>query len=101
MIVDCDEGMIVALLRNWRSNRLQPQGVRLASLRPQLIERQKGVCPLCPTEEPPRLLNDNGDDTHIDHDVTVQEFAGKVLRGELTFDDAYRQLWAVACCRFG
>ena len=38
------------------------------------------------------MVND-GKVTHIDHIVTVKEFPLKVLQGELTFDDAYRQLW--------
>lgn len=91
MLIDCDKNMIVHLLRNWHPNRLQQQGVRLAALRPRLITLQKGVCPLCP-ERPEPLVND-GKVTHIDHIVTVKEFTVKVLQGELTFDDAYRQLW--------
>jgi len=38
------------------------------------------------------LVND-GEVTQIDHIVTVKAFADKVLQGELTFDEAYRQLW--------
>ena len=30
---------------------------------------------------------------HIDHIITVRELADKVLQGELTYDDAYLQLW--------
>lgn len=88
MMIDCDKNMIVHLLRNWRPNRLRPQGFRLASERPRLIAMQNGICPLCPTP----LVND-GKVSHIDHVVTVKAFAHKVLQGELTFDEAYRQLW--------
>ena len=88
---DCDKNMIVHLLRNWRPNRLRPQGFRLAHLRPRLIARQNGVCPLCPPGRP--LLTNNGADTHIDHAKTVKVFADEVLRGELTFDEAYCRLW--------
>ena len=88
MIIDCDKNMIVHLLRNWHPNRLRPQGFRLANERPRLITMQSGVCPLCPKS----LVND-GKVTHIDHVVTVKAFADKVLQGELTFDEAYRQLW--------
>jgi len=92
--INCDEAMVVALLRNWRANRLQEKQIRLATLRPRLIKKQDGKCPLCPTDEQhPRLLKDSGKDTHIDHIKTVKEFAGEVLRGELTFDEAYRQMW--------
>jgi hypothetical protein len=49
---------------------------------------QNGICPLCP-----KSLVDNGKVTHIDHVVTVKAFANKSLQGELTFDEAYRQLW--------
>jgi 5-methylcytosine-specific restriction endonuclease McrA len=94
MMIDCDKGMILALLRNWHPNRLQPKGVRLATLRPQLIERQKGVCagPLCNKDS--KQLSDDGKATHVDHVVTVKELLDKVLQGELVFEDAYRQLWA-------
>lgn len=91
MMIDCDKNMIVHLLRNWRPNRLLPQGVRLATLRPRLIAKQEGVCPLC--REPSKLLANDGKDTHIDHDATVNELADRVLQGQLTFDEAYRQLW--------
>lgn len=87
MMIDCDRNMIVHLLRNWRPHRLRPQGFRLAQLRPQLIGL-KGTCPIC--SEP--LAND-GKVTHIDHIVTVKAFAERVVKGELTFDEAYRQLW--------
>lgn len=49
---------------------------------------QNGICPLCPKP----LVND-GNVAHIDHLVTVKAFSDKVLQGELTFDEAYRQLW--------
>jgi 5-methylcytosine-specific restriction endonuclease McrA len=88
VLIDCDKNMIVHLLRNWHPNRLRLQGVRLATERPRLITLQNGICPLCPLP----LVND-GKVTHIDHIVTVKEFAVKVLQRELTFDDAYRQLW--------
>src|SRR5215217_3560908 len=89
MMIDCDRNMIVHLLRNWRPHRLQPQGFRLAHIRPRLIERQQqGICPLCPDE-----LKNDGKVTHVDHIVTVRAFAEKVSNGELTFDEAYRQLW--------
>ena len=88
MMIDCDGNMIVHLLRNWRPNRLRPQGFRLANERPRLITMQNGICPLCP-----RSLVNDGKVTHIDHVVSVKAFADKVLQGELTFDEAYRQLW--------
>src|SRR5258708_27290558 len=88
MMIECDKNMIVALLRNWRPNRLRPQGFRLSRDRPRLIAMQEGICPLCPEG-----LTDDGKSTHIDHIVTVKVFADKVFHGELTFDDAYRQLW--------
>ena len=89
MMIDCDKGMILALLRNWHPNRLQPQGVRLASLRPQLIERQNGLCKLCDVP-----LSNDGKATHIDHVESVKELLDEILRGKLAFDDAYRRLWA-------
>lgn len=92
MMIDCDEKMICHLLRNWRPHRLQPNGIRLARERPRLIKNQNGVCPLCPEPREP-LLND-GKATHIDHKVTVKEFAKRVVQGELPFDEAFRQLWA-------
>jgi hypothetical protein len=94
MMIDCDENMIVHLLRNWRRNRLRPQGFRLAIERPRLMAKQKGVCAYGPFCRAPRkpLIND-GKVTHIDHVVAVKAFAEKVLEGETTFDDAYRQLW--------
>ena len=52
------------------------------------MAKQDGMCPLCP--EP--LVNE-GTVTHIDHVVTVKTLAEQVLQGELTFDEAYRQLW--------
>ena len=93
MMIDCDKGMILALLRNWHPNRLKPKGFRLASLRPRLIEQQKGICvgALCYEHTKP-LIND-GKATHIDHIVTVREFLEKVLRGDMPFDDAYLELW--------
>lgn len=91
MLIDCDENMIVHLLRNWHPNRLRPQGFRLAYERPRLITTQNNACPLCCGSLGP--LTNNGKATHIDHIVTVKVFADKVLRGELTFDDAYHQLW--------
>jgi hypothetical protein len=87
MLIECDKNMIVHLLRNWRPNRLAPRGFRLAHMRPRLIG--SSPCPLC--SEP--LAND-GKVTHVDHIVTVKAFAEKVLQGELTFDEAYCQLWA-------
>ncbi|PYX12815.1 MAG: hypothetical protein DMG85_01280 [Acidobacteria bacterium] len=92
MMVDCDENMIVHLLRNFHPNRLRPQGVRLEKERPRLMKIQNGVCPLCPEESRGSLVND-GKVTHIDHKVTVKAFAKKILQGDLTFDEAYRQLW--------
>jgi hypothetical protein len=88
IMVECDKNMIVCLLRNWRPNRLLPKGYRLSRDRPMLIANQNGKCPLC--AEP---LTNDGKATHIDHEITVKVFADKVLNGELTFDDAYRQLW--------
>ena len=52
------------------------------------MRRQDGVCLLCS-----KPLANDGKCTHIDHHKTVEEFVGKVFRGELTFDDAYLQLW--------
>lgn len=89
VMIACDRNMVVHLLRNWRPHRLRPQGFRLANLRPRLIELQKGVCPFCP--EP---LDNDGEATHIDHAMTVKELTDKVIEGELTFDEAYRQLWS-------
>ncbi len=91
MMIECDRNMIVHLLRNWRPNRLRPQGFRLAKERPRLITKQKRVCPLCKKKKKP-LVND-GKVTHIDHVVTVKALAEKVLQRELTFDEAYRQMW--------
>jgi 5-methylcytosine-specific restriction endonuclease McrA len=91
MMIDCDKNMIVHLLRNWRPNRLRPQGFRLANERPRLIKIKKGVCFHCKNKKK-SLVND-GKLTHIDHVVTVKAFADKVLQGELTFDKAYRRLW--------
>src|ERR1700722_16365382 len=88
MMIDCDKSIVAHLLRNWHPNRLRPQNAPLAKARPRLIALQNGVCPLCP--EP---LVDDGKATHFDHVVTVKEFTGKVFRGELTFDEAYCQLW--------
>jgi hypothetical protein len=88
MMIDCDANMIVHLLRNWRPNRLRPQGVRLSRERPRLIAMQDGICPLCSGA----LAND-GKATHVDHIVTVKALAEQVLRGELTFDEAFAQLW--------
>jgi hypothetical protein len=48
MMIDCDKNMVVHLLRNWRPNRLRPQGFRLANEQPRLITIQNGICPLCP-----------------------------------------------------
>jgi hypothetical protein len=93
MMIDCDKNMIVHLLRNWRPNRLRPQGVRLATLRPRLITMQNGICPLHSESCPKSPLVNDGKVTQIDHVVTVKAFADKVLQGELTFDEAYRQLW--------
>ena len=87
-MIDCDKNMIVHLLRNWHPNRLRPQGVRLANERPRFITMQNGICPLCP-----KPLANDGKVTHIDHVKTVREFADRVLQGELSFDEAYRQLW--------
>lgn len=94
MMVDCDEGMIVQLLRNWRPNRLRPQGFRLARERPRLIAMQNDLCPLCS-----KRLTDGGEATHIDHRETVKVFADKIISGELTFDDAYSRLWDVSNLR--
>ena len=88
MMIDCDKNMIVHLLRNWHPNRLRPQGFRLASERPRLMTIQNGLCPLCS-----KLLVNDGKVTHIDHATTVKALAAKVFQGELTFDEAYRQLW--------
>ena len=89
MMIDCDKSMITHLLRNWHPNRLRPGNVPLAKARPRLIKMQNGICPVC--RKPP--LIDDGKATHFDHVVTVKEFADKVFRGDLTFDEAYCQLW--------
>lgn len=86
--IECDKNMVVHLLRNWRPHRLQAKGFRLEHQRPRLIALRNGVCPCCP--EP---LVDDGKVTHVDHHQTVQQFAERVLKRELTFDEAYRQLW--------
>ena len=91
VMIECDRNMIVHLLRNWRAHKLQPKGFRLAKRRPELIKGQGGVCPHCSDPDKP-LVND-GRGTHIDHKVTVKTFADRVVHGELTFDEAYRQLW--------
>ena len=85
-MIDCDENMIACLLRNWRPNRLRPRWFRLASERPRLMGMQNGICPVCKGSKGP-LVND-GKVTHVDHDVTVKEFADRVYQGELTFDEA-------------
>jgi hypothetical protein len=87
--INFDRNMIVALLRNWRPNRLRPQPFLLAKERPRLIRMQGGNCLVCK-----KLLLDEGKATPIDHTVTVKEFAAKVTEGVLAFDEAYRQLWA-------
>ena len=93
MMIDCDKKHDYSSARNWRPSRLRPQGFRLANERPRLITMQNGVCPL-PSESCPKSpLVNNGKVTQIDHIVTVKAFADKVLQGELTFDQAYRQLW--------
>jgi len=88
MKIDCDRPMVKYLLRCWYSNRLRPQGVRLARDQPRLLAKQNGICPLCGAT----LTNDEA--THIDHVVSVDAFADRIMSGELTFDDAYCQLWA-------
>lgn len=90
MMIDCDKSMITCLLRNWHPNRLRPRNVPLSKARPLLIEKQQGICPAC--LEP--TLVDHGKSTHFDHVETVKEFADKVIRGELAFDEAYCRLWA-------
>jgi hypothetical protein len=91
IMVECDKNMIVHLLRNWRPNRLLPNGYRLSRDRPRLIAKQDGICPLCAGAHGP--LTNDGRATHIGHEVTVQVSANKIFTGELTFDDAYGQLW--------
>jgi len=94
MMIDCDKNMIVHLLRNWRPNRLRPLGFRLAKERPRLITMQNGICGLyTKSKSCPKLLVNDGKVTHIDHVVTVKEFADKVLQEELTFYEAYRKSW--------
>jgi hypothetical protein len=94
MMIECDKNMIVQLLRNWRPNRLRPQGFRLATERPRLITMQNGICPLYKKSKScPKLLVNDGKVTHIDHVVTVNEFTDKVLQRELTFDEAYCKSW--------
>jgi len=92
MLIECDRAMMKHLLRTWAKCRLRPQGVSLAHERPRLIALQGGVCPVCKGQRGP-LVND-GKATHIDHAITVNIFADKVFQGELTFDQAYTQLWA-------
>src|SRR2546423_912667 len=93
MMIDCDENMIVHLLKNWRRNRLRPQGFRLAKERPRLIRKQNGICPLCCAKSRPKLLVNDGKLTEIDHVVAVIAFADKALQRKLKFDVAYRRLW--------
>ena len=93
MMIECDRNMIVHLLRNWRPNRLRPQGFRLANERPRLIAKQNGICPVPSPPCPKSPLVNDGKVTHIDHVETVNAFLDKVLQGELTFDEAYLQLW--------
>ena len=88
IMIACDKKMIVHLLRNWRPNRLQPRWFLLKKERPRLISRQQGICALCSNP-----LGDDGKVTHIDHEKSVQTFSNEVLRGELTFDEAYGKLW--------
>ena len=88
MMIDCDKNMIVALLKNWRPNRLRAEYFRLSRDRPRLLNKQNGVCAICRKE-----LSDNGNDTHIDHIKTANEVADKVLKGKLTFDEAYSKFW--------
>src|ERR1039458_438926 len=88
MKIECDYTMVKHLLRLWTNNRLRPQGVCLAKERPRLMKNQGGLCSQCNGV----LVND-GKQTHIDHVVTVKTFAYRVMAGELTFDDAYLQLW--------
>ena|ERR1035437_5895792 len=94
MLIDCDRAMMKHLLRCWGKNRLRPQGVTLYNERPRLMTIQNGICgcineAFCPKTP---LVND-GKATHLDHIVTVNVFADKVIAGELTFDEAYTQLW--------
>lgn len=87
--IPCDKGMVVHLLRNAGPHRLNGhKGIRLKVERPRLIALQNGRCPQCS-----KPLENNGKRTHLDHITTVKEFADKIERGELSFDDAYRQLW--------
>ena len=87
--VRCDYTMVKHLLRLWANNSLRPQGVRLAKERPRLIAMQNGFCPRCNKA----LVND-GKQTHLDHIHPVKEFADRIMTGELTFEQAYIQLWA-------
>ena len=87
-MIDCDKSMVAHLLRNWHPNRLRARNIPLAKARPRLIKLQNGICPMCA-----KPLVDHGKATHFDHVVTVKEFTDKVFRGELTFDEAYCQLW--------
>lgn len=92
--VACDKGMIVALLRNWHPNRLHPEWIRLATLRPQLLKRQDYVCTSPDCLFPGKRLTDDGKETEIDHIRTVEHVANEVISGKLQFDEAYVLLWA-------
>jgi 5-methylcytosine-specific restriction endonuclease McrA len=87
--ISCSYVMVKHLLRMWGNSHLRPQGVRLAKERPRLIAKQDGVCPLCGV-----TLKNNGEHTNVDHIVTVEAFALRVMARELTFEEAYTQLWA-------
>ena len=68
------------LLRCLGKNRLRPQGVTLYNERPRLMTIQNGVCgcineAFCPKTP---LIND-GKATHLDHIITVNVFADKVM----------------------
>lgn len=85
-----DRAFVKHLLRCWGNNSLRPQGVVLRKERPKFIEKQSGLCPLC--QGPPLL--DDGKLTHLDHIVTVNEFADRVFSGAMSFEDAYIALWS-------
>lgn len=87
--VQLDRAFLKHLLRCWGNNRLRPQGVRLSKERPRFIEKQSGLCPLC---QGPLL--DDGKLTHLDHIVTVNEFADRIFSGAMSFEDAYIALWS-------
>ena len=102
-MIDCDPGMILALLRNWHPNRLLKgrfqHGIRLASLRPELLKKQEYCCAWEDCFKKEVLLVNDGERTHVDHKKSVKAFLNKVLQGEMPFDQAYGELWDISNLR--